>query len=717
MALRDLRYEPMYVLPRDDYVNEVLISSLKQSTSLDCMFGFFNSSALQMIAPGLAEYLARTTEPMRLIASPNISEKDMEAIRDGVSEPSTVIEEKLKELLLLDKAKLSTSALERHTLACLAYMLSTKRLLFRVAWLRSGAMFHPKVWFFRDGEDTVVAHGSSNLTTAGLSSNHEQISVDASWDGDHAAKRVAKLTDEFNTLWNRPSDHVLSLDLPTAIQNDLIREYKPDKPPTENEFKRAWEEDATTIEQLALQFPPLSDATDENLTVPSHLDIHHGPFAHQGEAVERWEGAKRRGILSMATGSGKTITALVGATRLQQETDALLIVISAPYKPLISQWVEEVAAFGVNPLPTTGSSSERADQLNLAIRSLRTGASRVQVAVVTENFLTSRNFRDVFDASPSSITSLLIADEVHNLGKKSFISDLPERFDYRLGLSATPERQYDPEGTDILFKFFGPPVFEFSLTDAIGVCLVPYNYYIHQVGLNDDEFSEWLDLTERLARKGFKGDRDASETSGLSKDIERLLMARRRIIESAENKVHALRKILEGRERDSIKHVLIYATDKNPAQLQSVNDMLQRDLKLKFHEITARQTTKRSLADNLINRFVDGDFNALTCKRVLDEGVDIPQVAEAFILASNTVRRQWIQRRGRVLRRCDATNKQLAHIHDFIVVPPNERGARSILKSELDRAEEFAKSAHNSGTSGGPLDDISRLDDILDMMV
>ena len=243
------------------------------------------------------------------------------------------------------------------------------------------------------------------------------------------------------------------------------------------------------------------------------------------------------------------------------------------------------------------------------------------------------------------------------------------------------------------------------------MCLVPYNYYIHQVELAGDEFEEWTSLTERLRRKGFKGDADTSESGRLPKDIERVLFARRRVIESAKNKVDVLRRILQRRSRDEIQHVLVYATDKNRAQLQAANDMLQHDLHLTIHELTARQTASRASAAALLNRFAAGDYNALTCMRVLDEGVDVPQVTEAFILASSTVRRQWVQRRGRILRKCDAIDKHIAHLHDFIVVPPDAResGARTILKSELDRAREFAELAANGGTPGGPFDEIEKL--------
>lgn len=709
MSLSDNSYKSLYILPRDNYVGEVLVSSLKNAKSVDCMFGFFGSAALRSIAPGLSEYLARDTEPMRLVVSPNISVDDLNALQEGLSTPAEIIEARLAELL--GDAKISSSALVKHTLTCLAYMLANQRLEFRVAWLRDGSLFHPKVWIFRDSENLVVAHGSSNFTDAGLARNHEQISVDMSWEGGRSQETIMTLTDEFEALWGGSRDYVYTLDLPVAIENQLIRDYEPDKPPTKEDFQKAWDEDSKTLEGLVKSSISIQNPPYMELKIPSHLDLDNGPFSHQGKAIAAWEGSDRRGFLAMATGSGKTITALAAASRLQNDVESLLVIISAPYKPLVSQWVDEVTDFGVRPLPITGSSKDRAQRLDLAVRSLQSGISKVEVMVVTENFLTNENFRQVFDTLPEGISSLLIADEAHNLGKKSFLSNTPNRFDFRLGLSATPERQYDPEGTIALFDFFGEPVFEFSLGDAIGVCLVPYNYYMHQVNLTDDEFEEWMSLTERLRRKGFKGDVDSSESGGISKDIEKLLFARRRVIESAENKVEMLRQILKNRSRDEVKHVLVYATDKNPNQLNSVNDMLQSDLNLIIHQLTSLETTNRARSAGILERFAKGDYNAITCKRVLDEGVDVPQVSEAFIMASNTVRRQWVQRRGRVLRKCNAINKKLAHLHDFIVVPPDlrDKGSKTILKGELERAREFAELSANGGSLGGPFDEIDKL--------
>ena len=710
MELKDIDYKALYVIPRDDFVHSVLIASLRLSNSVDCMFGFFSSEALRSIAPGLAEYLVRTDNPMRLIVSPNISSQDAAALREGVSTPSQVIEARLQELL--GEAKVSASALVKHTLECLAYLLSTDRLQIRIAWLQDGGLFHPKVWFFRDENSTVVAHGSSNFTASGLTRNHEQVRVEASWRSEVAVETINILTNEFEALWNGSREYVLSMDLPLAVKNDLLREYSRNIPPTPDDFSRAWEEDEKKIRLLVQEVAVGTDLYPKRLELPQGINIESGPFGHQGKAVSNWEQASRRGVLAMATGSGKTITALAAAVRLQDDCESLLIIVSAPYRPLVNQWIDEVGAFGVEPLPSKGSAQERTDRLDLAIRSLVSRVSTVQVAVVTQNYLTSKEFRSLLGSVPKQVKTLLIADEVHNLGSAGFISRPPDRFDYRLGLSATPERQYDPEGTRALFDFFGETVFEFSLAEAIGVCLVPYNYYLHKVSLTDDEFEEWQRLTALLVRTGFGGgDQDPSDSGKLPSRVTALLRKRRKVIESAENKVLTLRSLLSAKPRDEIQHTLVYATDKGRDQLLATNDMLQNDLHLTIHQLTAEETQNKKRAANLLDRFAAGEYHVITCMRVLDEGVDFPQVSSGYLLASNTVKRQWIQRRGRILRRCDAIGKKIAHLHDFVVIPPDPGGSsgRAILRSELDRAQEFAELADNAGSRDGPFDQVETI--------
>ena len=372
------------------------------------------------------------------------------------------------------------------------------------------------------------------------------------------------------------------------MKNDLLREYSPNSPPTPDDFARAWNEDAQKNRGASA-----GDRCRETAVVETSSSTPARPKHRVGAIWPPRQGGIELGG-SLAVGVfwrwrrvlGKPSLLSAAAARLQGDCESLLIVVSAPYRPLVSQWIDEITAFGVEPLPSKGSARERTDRLDLAVRGLLSKVSKVQVAVVTENYLTSPEFRAVLDAIPEQVKTLLIADEVHNLGSIGFISNPPERFDYRLGLSATPERQYDPDGTRALFDFFGDKVFEFSLAEAIGVCLVPYNYYLHRVSLTEDEFEEWQRLTVLLLRAGFGGgDQDPADSGKLPSNVTALLNKRRKVIESAENKVLTLRSLLGAKPRDEIRHTLVYTTDKGRDQLRATNGMLQNDLRLDYSPI------------------------------------------------------------------------------------------------------------------------------------
>ena len=307
---------------------------------------------------------------------------------------------------------------------------------------------------------------------------------------------------------------------------------------------------------------------------------------------------------------------------------------------------------------------------------------------------------------PDSVGRVLIADEVHNLGSATFISNQPDFFEYRIGLSATPIRQYDPDGTDQLFEFFGgKPVFEFTLRDAISAgCLVPYRYYLHPVEFDRVEMEHYEDLTEQLVRAGFRIT-DDGQTVGLTPKVERLLRERRALVEQASSKLIALEQALRQMNPNSIRKTLIYTSAKptaldKPRQITAVNKLLQ-DLRITSYQYTAEETgTSRS--QGFLRRFGSGDYQVLTSMKVLDEGIDIPQTDKAFLMASSTVEREWVQRRGRILR--SAPGKEFANLHDFIVIPPDtgSPSGTSLLRSELRRASAFADLAENEYDPDGP---------------
>jgi superfamily II DNA or RNA helicase len=437
-----------------------------------------------------------------------------------------------------------------------------------------------------------------------------------------------------------------------------------------------------------------------------------GPFAHQGKAVNAWEEKQRRGILAIATGGGKTIASLVAATRLQDEVGPLLVVIAAPFRPLIEQWERELLRFGVPPLPLSDlSQDERVSRLHRAVHSLELGQARVEVAVITHVLLNHAGFREFLNSIPSKVVTLLIADEVHNLGAPGFAQNPPEHIRYRLGLSATPLRQYDEEGTEALLRYFGDVVFEFDLGSAIRAgCLTCYNYFLHPVELEELEFEEWEELTQQLARMGHGAVEDAT-AGGLSQEAQLLLIRRRSILENAAGKIETLRSLLAQRQ-GPIRHTLIYTSAKHrpgqAKQIVRVNRLLN-ELGIIAHELTYSETGSGEAAE-ILQGFAEGLYQALTAMKVLDEGVDLPQMTTAYLMASSTIHREWVQRRGRILRK--APGKSIAHLHDFLVIPPDVRSStgRALLRRELERGREFASLAENSGGQGGPWEVMARFE-------
>lgn len=682
------KIKPIYFVPGEDLIGEVLIPALSRAERVDCMVGFFSGQSLSVLAPGLATFIANSTQPLRLIICPVLRQVDREAIDNGYKAPERAVEE-----FLLDGLTVN-DALAHHTLRCLAYLIGLGRVQISIAVMRD-ALFHPKVWLISSGADVLAVHGSGNLTVSGLSRNYEQITVDNNWSDENGKFVVDRFQTEFEQFWSRTSPVCRIYDFPDAVAKRLVREYSGLGTPSEAEL----------LALLNQQSPASRSVANEpkHFSIPPKLNYSSGDFAHQGRAAAAFERNGFRGILAMATGSGKTITSMIAAHRLFERERKLLIVVAAPYLPLITQWCEEMVEFGLEPrnLSLAASMRGRNQEVALAARRLRlTDKPWAEAIVVTHNTLCDLTFQQALERA--DVPVLLIADEMHNLGREQFVIHPPEHIRFRLGLSATPVRQYDEEGTAALQRYFGDTVFSFSLEEAINVCLVPYDYLVEKLELSEIELDEWMELTERIKKDWWKVD------SGDAKDstyIQTLLQRRRLILESAESKLSALSSLLDREETSSLRHTLVYATDKDPRQLAGVNELL-RSRGIRFHELTAAETSDRSLTYRILAAFKDGDLQVLTAKRVLDEGINIPQIARAYILASTTVERQWVQRRGRLLRKCSEIGKKYATIHDFLVVPPAiapDADTKSIVKGELARVTEFARLSRNFGSANGAL--------------
>lgn len=707
----------LFRLPDDPVGPRVLIPGFRAATSVRGAFGWFSAGWIARLAPGLAEYLSRSdTAPIDFTVSPMIFSAERSAIEDGSRMSPDEAAQRVADVFVAGRA--DASALGRHALDCLAWMIATGRLRLRIAVPTAVSNYHPKIWLFDDGVNQVLARGSGNATGRGVSEGVEHIDVDVSWL-EHSRGRVlagiSMLTD-----WERGLSRGLEcvLDLPDALEQDIIK-TAPDVAPSERDFANAarddmepsWATDPTEL--LRARFATKRPTADRpHLSIPTWLKWETGEYAHQGEAVAAWEGSgpPERGTIAMATGAGKTLTALICATRLQDRLGdrALLLVVSAPSLPLISQWRDEVTKFGVTPV---APSLEPSVDVTLTNVFRRLSAGGAHVLIVTNNMLCSPSFQSTVEAklagTDAPFTAMLIADEAHTLGSEGFINNKPHFFDQRLALSATPERQYDPDGTEEIFDFFGATVYEFGLERAIGFCLTPYNYYVHAGTLDGDELDQFIALTARIGAAMGQGVDDSDDS------LRSLLIARRRIIETAQEKITLLRAVLERRGPRTIEQALVYASAKNPQQFDDIAAVLT-DLEIRWAPVTQETTANPRLLTQTLNTFIDGGYQVLLAKKVLDEGVDIPSIREAFIVASSTVQREWIQRRGRVLRM--APGKRWAIVHDFVAVPPAQMLSgegrttmKKIIRSELDRAYSFAAHARNATGDEGVLADLQRI--------
>ena len=599
--------------------------------------------------------------------------------------------------------------LANHTLSCLAWLISVGRLDVRIALMKD-ALFHSKAWMFKYADACAALHGSANMTGQGLRRNREQLSLARSWMSSEAKDTFDELSDEFEVLWAGGDDHCVTLELPDAVSSRILREFKGDRQPTEDDFRRLWRRAHELPDEPVKIDSILAAESQRDFSIPDWLEFRTGDYAHQGRAIDAWNAQNHCGVLEMCTGSGKTLTALAAAQLLHEQEGPLLIVVAAPYNVLVSQWCEEILLFGLRPVNMTEASGRagRARELADARRRLRKGVSASEAIVVSNDTLCTSDFQE--ELRKFTGKKLLIADECHNLGAANFISSPPEFFDYRLGLSATPVRQYDDEGTDRLFAYFGDPCFSYTLEEAIGVCLTPYEYHVTFIELNADEMAEWREISEKISRLAWK-----IEAGKKDEYLESLFLMRRRILETAHAKIETLNELIEKFGPRNLEYTLIYATDKDPGQLQDVNRLL-KSYGILFHQLTAEETSKPAKSKSILDSFQSGDLKVLTAKRVLDEGVNVPQIMRAYILASTTVRRQWVQRRGRLLRTCKAIGKEFAVIHDLVTLPPEvaaggavDDDAKKIVNSELDRVWEFARLSQNAAVTGGPLEAVEKM--------
>lgn len=432
---------------------------------------------------------------------------------------------------------------------------------------------------------------------------------------------------------------------------------------------------------------------------------------YQQDAVQAWFDANGQGIFNMATGTGKTITSLLAIDALQSNvTDSFALIIAVPYQHLVDQWAEEVKQFGTSPVLAYESRRNWQERFEGELAEFRVDARDLPVVVTTHTTFASDPFQRMIGRIKDSPT-VLIADEMHHFGATHLSRGLPNHVDFRLGLSATPERFYDDEGTELLLRYFGDIVYEYGLQEAIeNGALCEYYYVPHIVELTPEEAEDYDRISKEIARlaggmDGRLGDADVQE----NETLKFKLFERARLVGTAENKLVRLVDLLKS-ERD-IHHTLVYCGDgsveneisgRAKRHVDAAVDRLRTRLGIRTERFTADES--RAERQRLLAKFDAGEIQALVAIRCLDEGVDVPATQTAYMLSSSSNPRQFVQRRGRILR--NHPGKQYAVIHDFIMMPPPDMGLsedegdafsieRRLVEKELDRVNLFAEAARN----------------------
>lgn len=676
-ALRDLALKKAYHKPEDDIASAFYLPAVAAATHYDRAVGFFSSSIYLLAWPSLKQFVSAGGR-MRLICSPVLSDQDHAAMRDGYSDRADA---EAAERILDDFARLRASPGLAKPASVLASLVALGVIDCKLAWIGDAAggrprrLFHDKIGLLRDADSEIAFKGSMNETWPGLSldGNLESVDVFVSWGGERERERIADERAYFDRLWNNDWPGVVTMPLPASAHADIVSTADATR----------WPE---LVDEICLELEQASRWSPEADRPGGRV-----PRVHQVKALDAWVDAGRRGIFEHATGSGKTFSAICAANDAFGRDEIPLFVV--PSELLFHQWKHELQqAFAPKGLELLLCGAGNAGWKDGALLrgwtqpSMAPGAPRAVLATVQT--ASSPAFLALCEGGEHLF---LVADEVHRLGadgaRRIFTLDSGPR----LGLSATPERAGDPEGTRAILDYFcgvvPPP---FGITEAVkSGALTPYAYSVHPIYLDAEEQERWQKLTDEYrrlyARAEAKG--DAGEP-GIAVRLKMLLIRRARIVKAARGKVDTAARIVRSHYQPGQRWI-VYCDDQ--VQLGIVRQALRSaglDDVYEYHSAMAGDRART------LDRFntLGGIVVSIRC---LDEGVDIPAVTHALILASSRNPREFIQRRGRVLRR--AEGKTLAFLHDVIVAPhtSDEGDGNSILAGEIARAIEFGSHAIN----------------------
>lgn len=658
-----------------DVVENFYTPVLREAVSYDRAAGYFSSRVFASVARGIAGIVQKRGK-IRLVTSHAFTPNDTKNLQDYFAD-----DEFAERIFSEFEDSYShfgdvAGAIAKDHVAAMCWMLREGLLEIKII-VPIGAdltalspseidKFHPKFGILTDEFGQKIAFsGSVNETESAWNRNIENIDIYREWVEGQAGYVTPK-TRRFENYWNNENlGGWACIDLPSAVKDKIVSAFAPE------------------------DFPKSLSVNTEPTALPGGLR------PYQLEAVEAWKRLGRKGFLEMATGTGKTRTAKY-CIQSCYELGKILTLVVVPYKHIGDQWVTELAEVGARLIEGDWKS-----EFSELLLDADMGRFENLTLVVVKNTASKPDFVSRIEELSSSFDhTLLVGDEVHWLGASSFQAALLPFADFRLGLSATPERYFDEEGTGVLYRYFGDTAYSFDITRALAYktpagdsILTPYEYHPRFVALSEDEMTEYRLLSKKIA--SIMG---SSESKRIDSDqLEALLIKRSNISKSAGAKIPALREVLQ-QFSGNLTQCLIYCSDFN--QMESAGEILN-ELGIDAQRITGRESASKSAKygniserQHIIDNFAKGNLDVLLAIDCLDEGVDIPSARVGIILASSGNAKEFIQRRGRLMR--TFPGKHLAQIFDICVLPnDNDELIKSIRDVELKRIEEFAKDAIN----------------------
>lgn len=721
--------------------------ALCNATQFDIKLGFFSSSAINVLSDGFATFLYNGGR-MRMVINDILSINDRNAIMEG--EEDVMIP--FFDLQNIEEVKQILSERDKHFFECLAWLIKSERLDIKIVVPKEGeGIAHSKCGLFSDGLNRVAFDGSCNFSRTALIDNLESLTAFCDWDGQGDVYKINDIAEDFERTFSGNDNSVIYLkadDVKSGICanfkhkeiEELIRDeqnliskrlnsnYPPNIQDVLNKAKRKVE---SIIRKLEGQTIDISNEREPRFPFDEPRD-------YQKQAYENWK-VKQKGLFAMATGTGKTLTSLNCLLNIWKKFHFYKAIILVPTITLVDQWEDECKRFHFYHITKVSSKNPK---WKTELDSIKTkesikidGEESSFIIIATyASFARENIFRELVDFNRNTTRQmLLIADEAHNMGAGRILDRLDGvKFARRIGLSATPERLFDDSGNKTIMEFFGCEngyTFEFNMKDAIDKgYLCRYKYFPHIVHLNDAEMAEYMRISLQLAK--FFNQEKESFPKG-DDILMRLLLKRKRIVHKAQEKEVIFQQIVQERytENGNLKYTLVYVPegtrpDDETADvfdcIESVNDDDFSNNLIDTYtgivqDVSKTTTVKKFVSgikerNEILEKFACGDIEVLTSMKCLDEGVDVPRSEMAIFCASTGNPRQFIQRRGRILRK--HPDKHIAIIHDLVVAPEvnsaqeNYNMERSLIRSELKRVRDFAVLSENADFAYNELNEI-----------